>query len=348
MSTFSSLKTKYGDFLVPDWEIKTGGTVLSTDTCALYEILTENSAGTAAAACRFTLGALYNPESREFSSAVLGAIKPGAKAEISLGYADGGVSKVFSGYISELQVNYSADEITLSGFCLDGRALMKGGSAYKAVKDKKIDDAVKAVLGKYSSVITSTDITLAAWEENCNITQAGDDLSYVAQAAESRGSYFFIDCGKARIDDGKTDVCAEFTWEDCEARINVKYLDTGYKAGGYDPAQMTPFTKTAKTKAAATQSTLMTTEKVILTPPYLSADSAESYMKALVKAAERSAVFGRLYCEGLPDVKIGKRVKIKKMPLGTAGVGEEFTVVSVKHSLTADEGFTTEIGIEGV
>jgi phage protein D len=338
--------SKYNDFAVPAFKVTCGGGELKHSEFSFTEIAADNSVGKTAGAARFTLTDVYERESRQFDADALKKLTPGTKVSIALGYGSD-TTEVFTGYIDELKTRFDTEHMSLTALCLDARGLMREGSAFASVKDKKMQDAVTVILDRYKPLISSKDIKLEALEQDVNITQTDGDLDFVYNAAEARGLMFFIDCGKAVIGEAGDRVCAEFDWEQFEMDFSVRYLDEKLTAYGYDAQKMEPFSAEAKAKQSAKQESLLTVERALRLPRYIGADAAKKHIEALSKARVAAATVGTLICVGLPEVKIGQKVKINKFPLSAIGAGANLTVVSFSHRLDRERGFTTEIGVEG-
>lgn len=346
MSTYTSLYKKYSGFALPACKVTCGGMELRQSTYTINEVVVDNGIGKTAGAARITISNIYNRQTRQLESGALKAMAPGAKVAISLGYGSD-VTQVFTGYIDELKTRFSGSEISLTAMCMDARGLMRRGTAYSAAKDKKLPQVIAGILDKYSPLISAKDIKLEAWEQEVNLTQAGGDLDYVCEAALSRGLPFYIDCGKAIIAPIEDKACIELDWEQFGMDLSVRYLDEKLTAYGYDALNMQHFSAEAKVKQGAKQQTLLTVECSHRLPGYMNQDAAKKYVDAYAAGKSLGAVAGTVYCIGLPEVKVGQRVKINKLPLASAGVSDCLAITSVRHRLDGENGFTTEIGIGG-
>ncbi len=342
MSKYSVLRTQYSDFAVPAYTIKIDDAEI-TDFL-IDDIEVDNGMGTTAGACRFTAHDIYEHGSGSFSAGALTNLKPGGQISVSLGYGSS-VSEVFSGYIDELGMSFSEENISLSAVCLDARALMRDGSAYMAAKEKTTKTVVEDIMDEYRPLISSKSVTLAELENEVNITQAGGDLEYVQNAADLRGHYFFIDCGSAYIGDEKPSVCVEFDWPDIMMDFSARYVDVTVIGMGYDHAKMEAFS--AESNAKGTQKDLLTVKKAIQLPPHLLGDSGTAVVTAATKAAKRVASSGIIICRGIPEPKLGEKVKINSFPLASIS-GSSFCVTSICHRMSSEDGYTTEIGIGGL
>ncbi len=342
MSKYSALRKQYSDFTIPAYTITIDNTKI-TDFL-IDDIAVDNGMGTTAGACRFTAHDIYEHGSGSFSASALGSLKPGGKISVSLGYGSS-VSEVFSGYIDELGMNFNEDNISLSAVCLDARALMREGAAYIAAKGKPAKTVLEAILDEYSPLISSKSVTLAALENEVNVTQAGGDLEYVQHAADLRGYYFFIDCGAAYIGEAKTTVCLEFDWPEVDIDFNARYKDVTICGMGYDHANMESFT--AESSAKGTQKDLLAVTKAIQLPPHLLGDSGTAVVKAAAKLAKRETASGIITCRGIPEPKLGEKITINSFPLASLS-GSSFCITSISHRMSSEDGFTTEIGIGGI
>lgn len=345
MSQFASLQQKYGDFAVPAYKIVSAGTELSKSEYILDHIVVDNGMGKTAGACRFSLYQVYEHGSRQFSGSALNKLTPGNQISVSLGYGSS-VSEVFTGYIDELKMQYDRDTICLSAGCMDARALMRDGAAYSALKEKSTEDAVSAILDRYSPLISSRDITISTLEKNVYPTQTGSDLDYVQDAADKRGMYFYLECGKAFIAEAIDTICVEFDWTQFDMEFSMRYLERKICGLGYDYAAMEPFSVEKEAKAKK-QTSLLTVTQTVPLPPHSLGDAGTAVITALANTAKRETVSGTITCRGIPEPKLGQKLKINKFPLASFGAGDSFTVLSVRHRLDSDNGYLTEIGIGG-
>lgn len=342
MSKYSALRAQYANFTVPACKITFDGSELSG---ALFDGITaDNSMGKTAGACRFTVHNVYEHGSGTFSSDAMSKLKPGGQVSVSLGYGSS-LTQVFTGYIDELGLRYGEEDICLSVICLDARALMRHGSQYAAVKGKTAQKIAEELLDLYSPLVSGKKITLSALEKEVNITRAGGDLDYVQSAADLRGQYFFIDCGEAYIGGAKETVCVEFEWPDIEIDFNARYLDCKITGAGYDYPNMEAFS--AQKDAKGVKKNLLTVARTIALPPHLLGDAGTAVVAAAANSAKREAAEGTIYCRGIPEPKLGEKVKIAKFPFETLA-GDTFPVVSVHHRMNSEDGFVTEIGIGGL
>lgn len=346
MSSYSELQKKYGNFSVPAYKITSDGKELVQSEFIIDEITVDNGMGKTAGGCRFSLSNVYERGSRQFSSSALSKLTPGSKISISLGYGSSLV-EVFTGYIDELKLRFNEDEIKLAVFCLDARALMRTGAFFAAHKDKSIQDIAGIVLDKYAPLISAKDITLASLEKEVNLTQAGSDLDFIQQAAQLRGLYFSIDNGKAFISKANDKVCVEFDWEHFSMEFGIRYLDLKLQGKGYDHTKMEPISVEKTVKQKAKQASLLTVSQVVPLAAHYSGDAAKAVIEAKAGTALSEAISGAITCRGIPEPKLGQKIKINKFPFASLSTGDSFTVISIRHNLSAADGFYTEIGIEG-
>ena len=346
MSSYESLTKKYNGFDVPAFKIICGESELKQSEFSFTEIAVDVGMGQTAGAARFTLTNVYERGSRQFAANALKALVPGQKVSVALGYGSS-TSEVFSGYIDELKTRFTGEEMILTALCLDARGLMRSGSAYMAVKDKKMQDVVTAIFDRYAALVTEKDIKLEAWEKEVNITQDGGDLAFVAEAAETRGLFFYIDKGTAVIGPAQDKICIEFDWEQFAMDFSIHYLDEKLTVYGYDAQEMAPYTAEVKPQQTAKQEKLLTVEHALHLPHWYAADTAKKHIEALSKAKMGTALSGKIFCVGIPEAVIGQMVKINKFPLTTLGISNKLTITAVSHKLDKYSGFRTEIEVGG-
>jgi hypothetical protein len=348
MSSYSSLIKKYDSFSVPFYTIEVGGTKLDPSKASVSSIRVDLSMGALASACRFRLYGVYDREARQFKTAALGSVKPGAAVTVSLGYGSS-AAKVFAGYVAELCLHYGADEdgVFAEVICLDARALMKDSYLLVVRKDKKAKALIEAALNNYGPLVSSVEAKAADLAQEIYLAQEGDDLSFVCDAAALRGLYFYLDCGKAYVGKAQDTVCVEFDWEQCAADIACGYLNKTYTAVGYDHQKMKPFSAEKPAKQKAKQDSSATVAVMLPLASYYAGEAAGTIAQAAADSAVRESVYGTIACAGIPEAKLGQKLKLNKSPLGTFGLSDTFTIISVCHEMDDENGYLTEIGIEG-
>jgi phage protein D len=349
MSKFSSLNEKYGNFVAPVYSVLADGTEIKPDMASIASIRVDLSMGDVASACRFTLFGIYDRESRKVSDAVLKALKPGATLEISLGYISNPV-KVFTGFVAETSLHYANDEegVYLQVTGLDARALMKDSYTRTLSKDKTIKALLEGALKNYGPLIKKVEAQVDDLTSDIYLAQVSDDLEFVCNAARLRGLYFYIDCGTAYIGKAKSDVSIEFDWEQCVADLSLRYLEREYTAQGYDHGKMKEFTATAKAKGLAAQKSLVTLKTILPLPSCYTDDVAKTIAEAAALSDKRNSVGGELTCPGIPEPKIGQKLKLNKSPLASTGMGESFLITAIHHSMDDESGYHSTIEFAGV
>jgi hypothetical protein len=349
MSQFSSLNKKYDSFVAPVYRIRAGGTEIKPDMADAALIRVDLSMGDVASACRFTLYGIYDRESRKVSDAVLKALKPGTDLEVSLGYVSN-PTKVFTGFVAEINLHYDDDEegVYLQVTGLDARALMKDSFVCAMSKDKKIKALLEETLKSYGPVIEATKVQVDDLTGDNYLGLIGDDLEIVSEAARLRGLYFYIDCGTAYIGEAKSDVSIEFDWEECVADLSFRYLNREYTAKGYDHNKMEAFTAAATAKGLATQESSATVKTVLPLASYYADGAAKTITKAAALSDTRASIGGTLTCAGIPEPKIGQKLKLNKSPLTSAGMGNSFVITAIHHDMDEENGYHTTIEFEGI
>ncbi|MDR0350665.1 MAG: hypothetical protein LBH64_03840 [Coriobacteriales bacterium] len=348
MSSFASLAKTYSGFSVPTYQVSVEGTEIQPTMARMASIRVDLSMGAVASACRFVLYGIYDRESRSVSSKLLKLLKPGARLAVSLGYVST-VTEVFTGYIAAVTLHYDLDEqgVRLEVTGLDARALMKGSYARSLEKGKTTKTLIEAALKNYSPVVSSVDVKLDELTDKIHLAQDGDDLDFVCEAARLRGLYFYIDCGLAYLGKAKDTVSIAFDWEQCGANLTLNYLNTEHIVQGYNYDEMTPFTARASAKGLVVQSNSVQTKSVLPLAAYYAGDGARAIVAAAAASDVRASVGGMMNCAGIPEPKLGHKLKLNKSPLASAGMGESFVITTIHHDMDDENGYQTTIGFEG-
>jgi hypothetical protein len=350
MSQYASLENKYDGFTVPVYRVSANGLELKPTMADVASIRVDLSMGDVASACRFTLYDIYDRESRAVSDAVLKALKPGAALKVDLGYMSN-PTQVFTGFVAETSLHYDNDEdgVYLQVTGLDARALMKDSYTLAMSKGKTIKALLEGALTNYQPLISATEVKVDdLTTSDVYLAQAGDDLEFVCKAAQLRGLYFYIDCGAAYVGAAKTDVSIEFNWEQCTADLSLRYLNREYTAQGYHHDTMEAFTATAAAKGLAAQVASAKPKTVLPLASYYANDAATAIAKAASLSDKRASVGGTLTCAGIPEPRIGQKLKLNKSPLASTGMGDSFLITAIHHDMNEGSGYHTTIEFEGV
>lgn len=343
MSTFAELKKSYKNFIAPAFKIEVEGRELPP-AMGVGNLNIDLSMGTTSGACRFTVSNLFAAGTRLINSDYLDSLSLGKKVKVSIGYGSA-LSPVFYGYIANLGLRW-AENMSISVTCMDVRSLMKENSSEIAFEGKSVAAVIKEILGGYSTFISSYDISMEDLVENANITKLTNDLSFICHEAEKRGIDFTLDVDELTLKETTPETCLTLDWDEYELSFDIGYLKTEYTLKGYDIENMESHEKSGKAEQPGTQNDLMTIKKELPVEASISSESVQAILSGKIKNDVRSSIKGSINCAGLPEIKPGKLVKLINTPLGRLGLGSEFTVLTVRHSLN-ESGFKTSVTIGG-
>ena len=220
--------------------------------------------------------------------------------------------------------------------------------AASSIKIKKMSDIVNLILDDYSSLVKSRNLNTTDLEQETSIAQDGDDLSFLTTAADNRGLLLYLENDKFIMDKASNTICIELEWEQFEMEFNMQYLDANIICTGCDSTNTERFSAVKPAKQKANQAVLMTTNQHRVLSAYFSGNSAATIAEAMVETAVRESLYGKITCpHGIPEAKIGQKIKISKFPLSPVKTGDTFTIVAIGHKIDEENGFETVIEITG-
>lgn len=332
--SISAIKKNYGYFLVPAFKITADGTEV-TSLCT--ELVVDQTIGAVSGGCRFTLSGIYNERTRKLSSDIE-RLKSGMTVKVSVGYGSK-LKSVFTGFIGRLEYRFE-NEVELDVICLDARALMQKSRQTIIHTSKSAEDIANTILD--SPIIGSKEVSLPALVEG-NIAVDKNDLDFIMDECAKRGKVFFIRDNKAFITDPKGELCITLDWGEYHLSHRIDYLNREYNGIGLALATMECYTKKVVSKQSGAQKNMTAQKFFMPLDPCHSQDSGKSIIDAMAQAESLSAQTGSVKCNGVPDIEVGKTVKLSKFPLESVCGTDTFYISSVRHTITKE--FTTEFEI---
>jgi phage protein D len=187
-STFDDLDGKYGNFLVPAFDVSVEGTSLVKEGVGITGI-TVNTSVEKADSFTFTVSNAFDVKTRAFNWLDT-YFTVGKYLKISMGYADKLVT-VFDGLTTSVKFDFTPEEspkIVVSG--MDRTFLLMKGIKSRSFNDKKHSDVVSTIAGEHSLSVGTVDDTGVLYKI---IEQSrASDYQFVSWMARENNFEFFI------------------------------------------------------------------------------------------------------------------------------------------------------------
>lgn len=351
-ASYALLKKKYRDFAAPTVRILVEGVDLTERyRTALGNITVELTSEYPASGCGFDVMGEYRPADTDFDGkGPLRLLELGAKVEVKLGYI--ATETVFFGLVTDLRYQFDAEEPpVLHVECMDAKCLLMKTQRLELFREKKIDQAVRALLGEQpvGGYLKGKQVDPIPGE--VKLLAAGMETSYdfIVRQARYAGCEFFLLAGKAYFRKKPAAGQPVMTVSPGEALLSGSlslrgaHLVQKVRVVGIDPNTDKEFSGTAASrgkfgKGAAPARMLSGSERVYLDTGAVSAAQAQQRAKALLGSIEQE--FGTLECRclGIPEIVPGRMIRVKGLSEQADG---SFYVTGVRHAFDETDGFTT-------
>lgn len=292
----------------------------------------------------------YNLTSHSIDSAIVGAVKPGSKMEVEMGYA-GDKAKVFSGYLDEVELESDQEQPhVLRLHACDVVKLMKENSNCRILTEQKHSDVFTAILGEYSWTGTGTDCDdTPAYDAAKCWYQNESDYDFVMRELVERcpGDWeFYVSAGTAYYK--KPDSSSTVMEIDTDAPIiRIKavssFLNRTVTAHGSSAAHVA-YTGSSEAKAKGIDSGAGSGNEVLVNPDGDSQDLVDGMALARANRLKRRAKRIEVTIEGDYSLLTGKYVEVSDFDSIWNGT---YRIRKALHSYD-ENGYLTEMTLEGV
>lgn len=351
---FSDLDSKYGNFLVPAFEVSVEGANLVGGGVGITSI-TVNTSVEKADSFTFTVSNAFHVKTRSFSW--MDYFKVGKYLKINMGYADNLVT-VFDGLITSVRFDFTPEEspkIVVSG--MDRTFLLMKGIKSRSFNDKKHSDVVSSIAGEHSLSIGTVDDTGVLYKI---IEQSrASDYQFISWMARENNFEFFI-VGKKLYFRKYSNISPAITLEwgktlqSFSLEVDIADQVGGVVVRGWDMAQKKEITAESGSinklgSGSATGQDLIKTLCGSSTKEYEydgnvpSQDAAQKKATAILNHRAMRFVTGNGEMLGVPDVRAGQFIKIDKVG---SSLSNSYYLTSVSHVID-NTGYNTLFTVGG-
>ena len=347
---YSSLENKYGNFIVPAFKIKSGGSDIITKNdltvCELTVTLSLNSA----AMVVIKIADVYNVEKHSFDSKVKGLFKLGTIMEVELGYLSA-TTPVFKGYVAGVGVDIYEEPLLVVKLMDARKLMMTNGVRKQLYEDKNYSDIFKKVMGRYSKLCS---IEAEATTDNLTspVSQSTNDYNFVKNELLKRGKSereFFILYDKAYFRkpcSNKTPIMTvNLGRELIHLSSMAEYLDTEIEVIGYDPLNSKAISSKAQAKTSVSSTPVLTPsqQQFFIDPDADSEEKAKIRAGAIAEEMQMNSYYAEGELIGLPEIVPGRFLKVEDVD---ALADKSYYISEVTHRIS-ESGFTTSFEAMG-
>lgn len=204
LHTIELLKNKYSYFAYPCYTFKINGREINRKYCQ-GELRVELTADYEASSCTIKIPDAFDERLNKtyLKNDMDGQAQVGNTIDVYVGYMDGGVSLVFSGYIDSVYVDYEVGEkMILTLECLDGKGIMMNSlRSETSISINKNSEAIESVLNKYISVMKTPVGAIDKTDHlrDNQIEQHNEsDYNFVVRLARQNNYCFFVEKGDVK------------------------------------------------------------------------------------------------------------------------------------------------------
>lgn len=361
------MKKKYLGFAMPCYSIEINDKPIDELYC-IDGMQAEICSGFEAGRCVFEIkNAFYKADKSkiEMAEKLRKLLKLGNRVSVKAGYKDCKSTKVFSGYIDSIYLDYNKDGMAiLSIECLDGKGLMMNSLRSESmVSIKKYSEAVEKVLKKYSPIIkvNASDFDKTDDERTIFIEQHNEsDYDFVVRIAKNLNSCFYInENGNAvfkPFSKLSKDVLYEFDINEymLELTMNTslrKQVSSVSVVGGDIKEPSKTFSANVSNYKSIIDNADISTDITKIISPIKKTISdmnistqqeAEKKAQAVINEISYSICAGRVKVVGLPELTAGSIVSVNGFG---EGFDKKYFVSKVTHKIK-NNIYTTECDLE--
>ncbi|HBV97848.1 MAG: hypothetical protein JL50_17945 [Peptococcaceae bacterium BICA1-7] len=352
--TFSELDSKYGNFLVPSFEVSVEGANLVRGGVGITAI-TVNTSVEKADSFTFTVSNAFDVMTRAFNW--LDYFKVGKYLKISMGYADNLVT-VFDGLTTSVRFDFTPEEspkIVVSG--MDRTFLLMKGIKSRSFIDKKHSDVVSAIAGEHSlstGTVDDTGVLHKIIEQS-----RASDYQFISWMARENNYEFFI-VGKKlyfrKYSNASPAITLEWgkTLQSFSLEVDIADQVGGVTVRGWDTAQKKEIV--AQSGSVSKLGSGSTTGQDLI--KRLCGSSIKEYeydgnvtsqamgeKKATAILNQRAMKFvaGNGEMIGVPDVRAGQFIRVDKVG---SSLSNNYYLTSVSHVI-GSSGYNTQFTVGG-
>jgi phage protein D len=333
---YSKFQEKYNNFLMPSYEIKIDGEIITPEEFPITNISVSLSVKGKAGAASFSVSNCYSLSEKSFKQNIKTVLKLGSIAKISLGYSDTN-QELFSGYIDSISYEFD-DEPQINVNCLDVMAiLMKNKVEERKLPEKSPQEVIKDIFNKYTTFIQTSQIDELQAIDN-QIVQNGDDYKFIADIAKKNNYDFFAVGEKVYVSNLKSnkEVAATISYG-----VNVIHFIREFRL---KKVEVTAYGKDDKQNETISESVTSETDypyinsgwkdfekKVIRSPQIDNSDKAKKIASNEANKMIDDSYSSNIDSIGLPELIPGKYVTLKDFDTDIDGT---FYITDADHNFS--------------
>jgi len=357
---FSSLESKYENFLAPSFSATVGSSKIESGKIPITSMSVDIEAGRLAGGASFTIEGMYDPEHEKWQETMLGKIKVGDKLVIEAGYVKR--EQVFFGYVDEFTVDYGANQpptIIING--IDAKGYLMNANNLQYMVKKKPAAVVKEILNLCVSKGFASKVTVGTLPDTLAelIQNSRDDYSFICSLADLFGVSFFVVNGEIVFDEviSKTSEIIELilgaSLLSFSKTLSLKNQIGKVVVSGVDPKNgKTPIKgeassvsvsgsgKTSFDTASGYSALVKKVQSAFVSTP----EECKKLAQNILDNHAMEYVSGHGRCLGIPELIPGRYIKLSGMDDKTSG---KYYIKKVRHAFRADEGYFTEFEVSG-
>lgn len=346
-STYSSLRKKYENFMVPAADILVDGKNLVKDLGCKTQGVTVSLSVSEPGTASFKIWDCFDIASHSVKTGITSNILLGSKVVVKMGYGSDKTT-VFIGYIDSLGLSMSSED----SFYYDVKAkdvlklLKESGSRIRIFEEENYVDIFKTLMKPYQAYCTLSTGSMAGKIEN-HMRQDCTDYQFIMKHLIEGGACgweFFVSAGVAyfREKDAEKDVVVSlspggglhrFSW-------SFQYVNKKIQVLGYS-LDVNGLVGTKVAASAGLSSNAVQGTEVVKALGAATQEEVDKRAEKVAKKLMDRGKRGSLSTIGLPQLLPGKYVEITGLDQTVNG---EYYISSVTHSMSTD-GYSTELGI---
>lgn len=359
MATYDSLRKKYKDFRVPQVAVYVKGQKLDLTRYNLISATVETTAETEAAGlCELHFAGIFDAKNSRVDTTLMSALEINQTLEVRMGYAT--PECVFYGKIDSVEVDFSfggaGPSLRVTG--VDAKAVLMKARQDESKNLESTKDVVQGLLNQCKSdgAVKKVEIGNLPQFETPLRQERTSDFNFLCEVARLTNSNFFVSKGTMYFKDvlSSADSCITLAWGESLMSFNrtldlsrqvSKVVVTGIKMEDSQPVkgEATTVTMAGSGKLASEAYRSVKPVHEVENALATTQDIATAMAKAELNRIAMHYVTCTGGCIGLPDIEVGKWMKVEGM---SDYVDSTYFIYKVSHAFD-ESGYTTKFTLKG-
>lgn len=359
MADYESLRKKYQNFRVPQVAVYVKGQRIDLTQYNLASVTVDSTAeNTAAGVCELVFTGIFDAKNSKVDTRLMNALEINQTIEVRMGY--GTTSCVFYGKIDNIELNFSTRENgpTLRILGIDAKAVLMKARQDESKNLESTKDVVQGILNQCKSdgAVKSVEIGNLLKFETPLRQEKTSDFNFLCEVARLTNASFFVSNGTLYFKDvlSSTDSCITLEWGKSLMEFNrvldlskqvSKVVVTGTKMQDSEPvkgeADSVTMAGSGKLASQAYRSVkpIHEIENALATSQAI----ASAMAKAELNRIAMHYVTCTGTCIGLPEIEVGKWMKVEGM---SEYVDSTYFIYRVTHVFD-ESGYLTKFTLKG-